>query len=167
MKLPIQRDDGEKLSVYAYPFTFPKFYDSNNPAYEEAFNHFVESMEFDSSIHDQNLKFQTPETEIQNGRRSDKNSMLTMLSYKEEREEFIFDSNFESGNLDFVGKVSDNEYDLLMRLDSNSRSHQQWFYFSIDCKDIKKRTIKGETIKLNIMNFTKPNSLYNQVRIVA
>ncbi len=50
------------MSVYAYPFTFPKFYDSNNPAYEEAFNHFVESMEFDSSILDQNLKFSMPET---------------------------------------------------------------------------------------------------------
>lgn len=89
--------------------------------------------------------------------------MLSALSYKEEREEYVFDSNFESGNLDFVGKVSDSEYDLLMRLDSNSRSHQQWFYFSVDCKDIKKRTTKGETIKINIMNFTKPNSLYNQV----
>ena len=49
--------------------------------------------------------------------------MLSALSYKDEREEYTFDSNFESGNLDFVGKVSDNEFDLLMRLDSNSRSH--------------------------------------------
>ena len=49
--------------------------------------------------------------------------MLNALSYKEEKEEYVFDSNFESGNLDFAAKVSDNEYDLLMRLDSNSRSH--------------------------------------------
>jgi len=73
----------------------------------------------------------------------------------------VFDSNFESGNLDFAAKVSDAEYDLLMRLDSNSRSHQQWFYFSVDCSGIKRRMTKGETVKLTIMNFTKPNSLYN------
>ena len=34
-----------------------------------------------------------------------------------------FDSDFESGNLDYVGKVSEGEYDLLMRLDTNSSSH--------------------------------------------
>lgn len=89
------------------------------------------------------------------------NSLLSVVSSKDEREDFYFDSNFESGNLDFVGKVSNNEYDLLMRLDSNSRSHQQWYYFSIDCKDIKRRSTKGETIKLNILNFTKPNTLYS------
>jgi len=90
--------------------------------------------------------------------------LLTAISMKDsEREEFVFDSNFESGNLDFVGKVAENEYDMLMRLDSNSRSHQQWFYFSIDCKDIRRRSTKGETIKINILNFTKPNTLYNQV----
>lgn len=125
MKLPIERESGENTSTYCYPFTFPKFYDSKNPAYEEAFNQFVESMEFDSSIHDQNLKFCLPSDKkrVQNGQRVDQNTMLTALSYKEEREELVFDSNFESGNLDFVGKVADNEYDLLMRLDSNSRSH--------------------------------------------
>ncbi len=86
---------------------------------------------------------------------------MNALSYKEGREEPMFDSNFESGNLDFAAKVQENEYDLLMRLDSNSRSHQQWFYFSVDCSHIKGRATKGETVKLTIMNFTKPNSLYN------
>ena len=41
-------------------------------------------------------------------------------STQHDANELIFDSNFESGNLDFAGKVSENEYDLLMRLDSNS-----------------------------------------------
>ena len=118
---------------------------------------------------DQDLNFDLPQVNSKNpsafnGNRGEKISSLSALSFKDyKREEFVFDSNFESGNLDFVGKVSDTEYDLLMRLDSNSRSHQQWFYFSIDCKDIKKRSIKGESIKVNILNFTKPNSLYNQV----
>lgn len=31
--------------------------------------------------------------------------MLSALSYKDEREEYTFDSNFESGNLDFAGKI--------------------------------------------------------------
>lgn len=124
MKLPIQTEDGGNNSIYAYPFTFPKFYDSSNCTYEEAFNSFVESLEFDYSLMDQNLNFKIPEDAgPKNGLRANQNTMLTALSFKDEREEMVFDSNFESGNLDFVGKVQDNEYDLLMRLDSNSRSH--------------------------------------------
>lgn len=38
----------------------------------------------------------------------------------------IFDSKFESGNLDAVIKISDNEYDCFMRVDSNTRGHLQW-----------------------------------------
>ena len=46
-----------------------------------------------------------------------------------------FDSDFESGNLDLAASTfsdRNDEYDLIMRLDSNSRMHQQWFYFSVD-----------------------------------
>ena len=161
MKLPIQNQDGENVSVYAYPFTFPKFYDSNNFTYEEAFEAFVSSMEYDSSILDQDLNFQLASAETHKRDVYQQSTLLTAISMKDEKEEFMFDSNFESGNIDFVGKVSENEYDMLMRLDSNSRSHQQWFYFSVDCKDIRRRSTKGETIKINILNFTKPNTLYN------
>jgi hypothetical protein len=45
--------------------------------------------------------------------------------------ELIFDSNFESGNLDMVLKKKDLEYDLYMRVDTNTRGHHQWFYFSV------------------------------------
>jgi cytosolic carboxypeptidase protein 2/3 len=45
--------------------------------------------------------------------------------------ELIFDSNFESGNLDTVIKKKDLEYDLFMRVDTNTRGHHQWFYFSV------------------------------------
>ena len=37
-----------------------------------------------------------------------------------------FDSDFESGNLDLAARTfhdSNDEYDLIMRLDSNSRTH--------------------------------------------
>ena len=70
MKLPIPNEEGESQQVQTYPFTFPKFYDSNNFTYEEAFNYFVESLEFDSSIHDQDLNFQVPQTQV-NGKRGD------------------------------------------------------------------------------------------------
>lgn len=45
--------------------------------------------------------------------------------------ELKFDSKFECGNLDKVVKISDTEYDLYMRVDSNTRGHNQWFYFSV------------------------------------
>lgn len=47
-------------------------------------------------------------------------------------DELQFDSFFESGNLDMVTKVKELEYDLYMRIDTNSTGHQQWFYFSIN-----------------------------------
>ena len=35
----------------------------------------------------------------------------------------IFDSMFESGNLDMVVKKAENEYDMYMRVDTNTRGH--------------------------------------------
>ena len=43
----------------------------------------------------------------------------------------IFDSCFESGNLDLAIKIKENEYDLYLRVDSNSRGYQNWFNFKI------------------------------------
>ena len=37
--------------------------------------------------------------------------------------ELIFDSNFESGNLDMAIKRKEFEYDLYMRVDTNTRGH--------------------------------------------
>jgi hypothetical protein len=37
--------------------------------------------------------------------------------------ELIFDSDFESGNLDMVIKTAEKEYDLYMRVDTNTRGH--------------------------------------------
>lgn len=75
-------------------------------------------------------------------------------------EAFVFDSCFESGNLDLVVKVKEREYDLYMRSDSNTRGHHQWFYFSV------KSEAKG-TVRFNIVNFTKRSSLYTQGMRVA
>lgn len=37
-----------------------------------------------------------------------------------------------------------------MQVDTNTRGHQQWFYFKV------KGGVKGKTYTFNIMNFTKP-----------
>ena len=38
-------------------------------------------------------------------------------------QELIFDSKFESGNLDMAIKLKDFEYDLYMRVDTNTKGH--------------------------------------------
>ena len=65
-----------------------------------------------------------------------------------------FDSTFESGNLDRVQFCTDAEYKLYMKVDTNTRGHQQWFYFRV------KNTRKGKKYRFHIMNFTKPWCLY-------
>ena len=69
-------------------------------------------------------------------------------------EAMIFDSSFESGNLDMAIQVEKDEYDLYMRVDTNTRGHHQWFYFKINNKE------KVGKVKFNIVNFTKRQSLY-------
>jgi hypothetical protein len=54
-----------------------------------------------------------------------------LIENDELHKELIFDSNFESGNLDTVIKKKDLEYDLFMRVDTNTKGHHQWFYFSV------------------------------------
>lgn len=54
------------------------------------------------------------------------NGMNPNLKHK-----LTFDSDFESGNLDFAVKIGPDEYDLYMRVDPNTRGHLQWFYFKI------------------------------------
>lgn len=50
-------------------------------------------------------------------------------------------------------KVAPHEYDLFMRVDSNTRGHNSWFFFRI-------KNTRAESVLLNICNFHKPNSLY-------
>ena len=66
----------------------------------------------------------------------------------------LFDSSFESGNLDMVIQVHPSEYDCYMRVDSNTRGHHQWFYFKVQNQK------KVGTVKFNFVNFTKRQSLY-------
>jgi hypothetical protein len=42
---------------------------------------------------------------------------------KSYEKELYFDSCFESGNLDMAIKIGDFEYDLYMRVDTNTKGH--------------------------------------------
>lgn len=75
----------------------------------------------------------------------------------------VFDSFFESGNLDVVTQAEELEYNLFMRVDTNTRGHHQWFYFSVEHQEY----FKDKKVTFNIMNFTKDESLYNSgMRVV-
>lgn len=76
------------------------------------------------------------------------------------RPSLVFDSNFECGNLDMVFQVKEQEYDLYMRVDSNTRGHHQWFYFTVS-NNLNPDSSKGK-YRFNIVNFTKNASLYHQ-----
>jgi cytosolic carboxypeptidase protein 2/3 len=53
-------------------------------------------------------------------------------------------------------KVSDTEYNLWLNFDFNTKGHTQWFYYKIITK-----LPAGTTIQFRILNFMKPDSLYN------
>lgn len=64
-----------------------------------------------------------------------------------------FNSHFEGGNLSRAYALSDTEYDLYMTVDTNTKGHTQWFSFSVE------NTLAGNSVRFNIVNFTKGSSL--------
>jgi len=62
-------------------------------------------------------------------------------------ETLIFESRFESGNLELAIKVSDTEYNLLLQNDSLTNGNTQWFYFKVSNTRYNKR------VTFNILNF--------------
>jgi len=67
-----------------------------------------------------------------------------------------FDGDFESANVDQVRQKNLTTYDVWMRNDSNGVGNLQWFYFRM-----KNTSDFLETIRINIVNFTKGNSLFH------
>lgn len=72
-------------------------------------------------------------------------------------ENITFDADFECGNIDQVRKKG-SEYDIWIRNDTNATNNLQWFMFRM-----KNSPDYTGTIKLNIVNFTKGNSLFIHV----
>jgi hypothetical protein len=89
----------------------------------------------------------------------------------------VFESRFESGNLDLAikasllenqtgpeippfmpPKINNNfdEYNLILQNDTNTRGHTQWYYFKVS------NTFKGRKVKFNVLNLSKPTSLYSK-----
>ena len=68
----------------------------------------------------------------------------------------VFESRFESGNLRRAIQVYDNEYDLIIKPDINTRGHTQWFYFS------REKHSQKTKYKFNMINLYKADSLYNR-----
>lgn len=58
--------------------------------------------------------------------------------------------------MDCVVRVGEGEYDLYLRIDTNTRGHLQWFNFTV--KNCGKRRVK-----FNIVNFKKAKTLYQRV----
>ncbi len=67
----------------------------------------------------------------------------------------MFESRFESGNLNLAAKLNESEYNLIVTNDLNTKGHTQWFFFRVG------NTLAGKTVKFNIINLAKPDSLYN------
>jgi len=53
------------------------------------------------------------------------------LIRKYEGDVLLIDTVFESGNLLRADRISPSEYRLYMQVDTNTRGHQQWFYFRV------------------------------------
>lgn len=57
-------------------------------------------------------------------------------------------------------KIEENEFDLFLRVDSNTKGHVQWFYFSV--KNGKRRS----KLKMNLCNLSKGRTLYDLVLFI-
>ena len=81
----------------------------------------------------------------------------------------MFNSDFESGNLRMAIKHADNEYDLILRPETNSTRTFQWFYFSITLNNTNNDVNRTSScIKFNIINLIKKTILFNDnVRVLC
>jgi hypothetical protein len=68
----------------------------------------------------------------------------------------MFDSAFESGNLDMAVRIKRNEYDLFLRSDTNTKGHTNWYFFKVNNQQ------QTGTILFNICNIVKKRNLYGK-----
>ena len=69
--------------------------------------------------------------------------------YVDEDKILTFDQNFECGNLDSAYLHGAHEYNLVMKVDTNTRGNTYWFMFKVSDFAI------GQKYKFNIMNFSR------------
>lgn len=66
-----------------------------------------------------------------------------------------FDSFFESGNLAFAFRPNASQLLLFLNIDTNTRGHTQWFYFTATCEGYAK-------VSMEILNMSKPTSIFSR-----
>ena len=73
----------------------------------------------------------------------------------------VFESRFESGNLEMVAQLGEFEYNLLLQNDVNAMGKTQWFFFRVSNASIRTPYI------FHILNFCKPDSLFNAGMLIT
>ncbi|XP_054828802.1 cytosolic carboxypeptidase 2 isoform X2 [Eublepharis macularius] len=79
----------------------------------------------------------------------------TMSLSGPEDTKLLFESRFESGNLQKAVRVGEYEYELTLRTDLYTSKHTQWFYFQVQ------NTRNDVTYRFTIVNLMKSKSLYS------
>ena len=59
----------------------------------------------------------------------------------------VFESRFESGNLDMAISIGNDSYKLVMQNDSNTKGNCQWFYFRVE------NTVQNLKANFEIINY--------------
>ncbi|XP_060695145.1 cytosolic carboxypeptidase 2 [Hemiscyllium ocellatum] len=90
------------------------------------------------------------------GGRRDLLHLATAGANSKDGEALIFESRFESGNLQKAVRVGAYDYELTLRTDLYTDKHTQWYYFRV------RNTRAGVTYRFTIVNLMKASSLYNQ-----
>ena len=65
-----------------------------------------------------------------------------------------FDASFEGGNLGVVKQITENEYELTIRPDTNAARYRLWFHFRVA------NARPGQKVLFHVTNFSKSKSLY-------
>ena len=131
-----------------YKFSFPKNHDGGRFNYDGLLEQIFGSREMEKEADDpDDFIGMNPDCEEEN----------QQIPLGQEYKYLYFDSDFESGNLDWVIKCQKTDsYDIFLRPDTNTTGYFQWFYFRV------RNRCKGTKIRINIVNMTKRNSLYLQ-----
>ena len=101
----------------------------------------------------------------------DKNNYKTFV-YKNHKlnNDLLFSSEFESGNLRYAIKVNTNEYDLILRPETDCIRTYHWFFFRVCINDFfpSQKLTENKIIKFNILNLYKKTVLFSEkIRILS
>ena len=84
--------------------------------------------------------------------------------------EILFSSQFESGNLRYAIKLNSNEYDLILRPETDCMRTYHWFFFRVNINEFttSDKLKENKIIKFNIINFYKKTVLFSEkIRILC